>query len=271
MKKCAILIGVKSYAIWGNIPMNDTLFLKNFKFNEYRYKDNKHTDNSAGVDLHFIGYMKEGKAVILSGGQRLELSEGDMFYIPKGCRYHSYWMSDREILFDSIGFLYFPSKSSNGYALQKINYDRELFEQFKPLSDSKELNASSVGRLYTLLGRLEDILLEAPIDSETAVIENLMLLVRQDPNRSMAEYAADCGISESTLYLYVRHVLGKTPNRIRQEALCEKAVRLLTTTNLTVEEICDSVGFSSASYFRKVLFSITGKTPSMLRKEAMLL
>lgn len=251
--------------------MNDTLFLKNFKFNEYRYRDNKHTDNSTGVDLHFIGYMKAGKAVILSGAQRLELYKGDMFYIPKGCRYHSYWTGENEILFDSIGFIYFPSKSSNGYALQKINYDSELYDMFKPLSDSKELSASSVGRLYTLLGRLEGILAEAPTDTQTAAIENLLLLVRQDPSRSMAEYASDCGISESTLYLYVKHALGKTPNRIRQEALCEKAVRLLTTTNLTVEEICDSVGFSSASYFRKVLFSVTGKTPSMLRKEAMLL
>ena len=48
----------------------------------------------------------------------------------------------------------------------------------------------------------------------------------------------------------------------------EKAVTLLTATDLSVEEISSQLGFSSAAYFRRVLRQITGKTPREIRKTA---
>jgi AraC-like DNA-binding protein len=80
--------------------------------------------------------------------------------------------------------------------------------------------------------------------------------------------ADHCGISESGLYALFKKQLGKTPNDIRAEALCQKAIGLLTTTNKSVQEISDMVGFSSTSYFRKVLRKYTGKTPLGIRKDA---
>ena len=46
------------------------------------------------------------------------------------------------------------------------------------------------------------------------------------------------------------------------------AGNLLTTTDASVQEISDRLGFSSGSYFRKVLRSYTGKTPGQIRKHA---
>ena len=249
--------------------MNDMLFFKNFNFKEVCFKEYRHNDNSNGANVHFIGFIKKGSAVLSMGGKKLELNVGDMFYIPKGCRYHSYWTPDGEMRFDSLGFRYFPSRNSGGYALQKIEYDNNLYNFYKPLSDSKEITVSSVGRLYTLLGILENILKTAPIDTDTAVSESLILMMENDPNKTMAEYAAACGVGESSLYLHVKKALKKSPNRVRQEILCDKAIQLLTTTNLTVEEISGRLGFSSTSYFRKVLFSVTQKTPSEIRKDAL--
>ena len=59
-----------------------------------------------------------------------------------------------------------------------------------------------------------------------------------------------------------------TPHALRQKILVEKAVELLTTTDIPIEEVSDRLGFSSSSYFRKILFAQTGKTPSAIRKEA---
>ncbi|MBQ8849634.1 MAG: helix-turn-helix transcriptional regulator [Clostridia bacterium] len=250
--------------------MNDIGFLKNFLFRELCFKEDHYTRNCNGVNLHFIGYMKEGRGVLTtSDGSRIELCVGDMFYIPKGCKYHSHWIAESGcVRFDSIGFLYFPSKSPNGYILQKVDYNGELFEKFRPLSESKELNTSSIGRTYALLGEIEDSLVEAPVDTATGVAERMVMLMHKDPHRSVADYAGDCGVSESGLYLYVKRAMGTTPNKVRQNVLCDKAVQLLETTNLTVEEICGRVGFSSSSYFRKVLWAVRKKTPSEIRKEA---
>ena len=247
--------------------MNDIIFCKSFRFNEYCFPENAHRDNTAGVGLHFVGFMKEGHGRLVTREETLLLSPGDMFYIPKGCRYRSYWTADAMVRFDSIGFLYFPTVAPNGYKLQKISYDRTLWEAFQPLSADKAVNAASIGALYRLLGMLESTLTVSPGRADAAICEKLLLLMRDDPHMTIPEYATLCQVSESLLYSYVKRCTGKTPNRLRQEVLCQKAAQLLTTTGYTVEEICSRLNFSSAAYFRKVFQSIYHKSPTQIRKE----
>lgn len=252
--------------------MNDAVFLNNFTFNEFNYLKLHHTDNSRGVEQHFIGLVKQGKALIVSEDIRIELKEGDMFYIPKGCKYHSYWNTTHEsVLLDSIGFFYFPSASLSGYILQKIDYDSELFRMFEPLSRDKTVNSKAIGQLYLLLDALEKIMVEAKGDCADRMVERLIYLMNEDHTLKISDYAAKCGVSEGLLYIYCKSKLKKTPNRLRQEIACQKATGLLCTTTLSVEAVCDRCGFSSTSYFRKVLFEITGKTPTEIRKEAKLI
>lgn len=247
--------------------MNDAVFCKNFRFNEYDFSETKHRDNSHGVDFHFLGLMKKGKGRIVCQKEVLELEEGDLFYIPKGCRYHSYWIAENHVCFDSIGFLYFPNPTPNGYRLQKIAYDEEIRQAFLPLSRDKSIHSASIGLLYHLLGLLESRLIPAPYSKDTAVCEKLVLLMKENPQMTVPEYAVLCGVSETLLYHYVKKNLQKSPNRLRQEILCEKAAKLLCTTNYTVEEICDKLAFASASYFRAVFKSVYHTTPSAFRRE----
>ena len=50
------------------------------------------------------------------------------------------------------------------------------------------------------------------------------------------------------------------------EVQFSKAVELLITTDMQVEEISSLLNFSSTSYFRKVLYKHTGKTPREIRR-----
>lgn len=249
--------------------MNDAIFLNNFIFNDFRYQKTKHTDNSHGVEHHFIGKIKHGRGLIETKTQTLEIPTGSLFYIPKGLKYHSHWIAeDGDIHYDSIGFLYFPTQSPNGYALQTIPCDEMLAKMYQPLSDNKTINNASVGQLYCVLSKLEQILQQAPASRADAVLNKLLVLMEQNTERAIAAYAEDCGVSEAMLYLYVKQKLNKTPNTIRQEVKCRRAVQLLQSTNLSVEQVCDRCGFSSASYFRKVLFAVMEKTPSEIRRAA---
>ena len=247
--------------------MNDIIFCQNFKFNEFCYRETTHRDNSHGVAFHFIGFMKHGRGRIVTREQVVEIEENEMFYIPKGCKYHSYWIAEDTVRFDSIGFLYFPTASSNGYNLQKIAYTDEISTAFAPLSNNKEIDNTSIGYLYHLLGLLESVLTVAHTDKDVALYEKMLLFMHKEPRLTISEYAANCEVSESLLYHYVKRVSGKTPNCLRQEILCQKAAELLVTTNYTIEEICDKLEFSSAAYFRKVFGSIYKKSPSQMRKE----
>ena len=247
--------------------MNDAIFCKDFRFNEFCFHENAHRNNSQGIGFHFIGYLKQGSCRLVTREQVLELNTGDMFYIPKGCKYHSYWIAHGCVRFDSIGFLYFPTTVPDGYMLQKIPYNTLIWDAFQPLSENKTVCASSIGILYQLLGVLESILSPAPGKVDTAVYERLILLMKENPYKTIPDYASLCGISESLLYRYVKQNSGKTPNRLRQEILCEKAAELLFTTSYTIEEICDKLEFSSSAYFRKVFKEIYNKSPSQMRKQ----
>lgn len=247
--------------------MNDIIFFKNFRFNQYRFDENRHSDNSKGVGFHFICFLQQGRGRLVSGDKIIELRENDMFYIPKGCCYHSYWIAEEYVCFDSIGFLYFPTETGNGYALQKIACDPAVATAFAALKDDKTVRLSTIGALYTLLGILESRLEKAPPIRDMDIYEKALLCMLEDPQKTIPHYAKLCGISESALYQYTKRITGKTPNRIRQEILCQKATELLVTTNASIEQICDRLGFSSAAYFRRIFHSICGKSPTQVRKE----
>jgi len=247
--------------------MNDAVFFKNFLYTEYRFNKTQHRDNSRGIDMHYIGRMKHGKGRIISEGQILEIHENEMFYIPKGCRYHSYWIADDYVMFDSIGFLYFPTKNPNGYVLQKIEQNHGVREAFAPLSESKALHTASIGTLYCLLGILESKLTLAPLTQDLYIYEKTVQYMNDDPHKTIPQYAKLCGVSDALLYHHIKKATGMTPNRIRQEILCEKAANILMTTNYTVEEICEMMNFSSAAYFRKLFHDIYHKSPTQVRKD----
>lgn len=248
--------------------MNNSDFFKSFHFDEISYTKKAHVDRSSGAQRHYIGYMKEGSGVLICSRERLTVSAGDMFFIPKGCRYHSYWQPQETVRFDALGFDFFPNTSGSHYKLQKLSLDEAAFQVFQPLSQDKTVNAAAIGALYILLGMLQPGMEIAAAEYKNALTDSALQQMNADPNASIAQIAACCGVSEATLYNAFRRVLHKPPNAFRLEILCQKAEQLLITTSLSVEEVSRQCGFSSASYFRKVLFSITGKTPRQLRSEA---
>ena len=85
--------------------------------------------------------------------------------------------------------------------------------------------------------------------------------------KALDEGTVTRGMEEALYTAFKRH--GSTPNQTRQELLVRKAKQLLTTTDSSVQEISDQLGFSSTSYFRKILHRQTGKTPTQIRREVL--
>ena len=252
--------------------MNDYEFFKSFIFNEYNYKNSWTNDNSNGIALHYIGYMKKGHGIFVSNKEKIELKKGDMFYIPKGCKYVSHWKTTEEnAVFDSIGFMFFPNNKNIGYKLQKINYTKEIFDIYKPLYDNKEVNLKSISTLYAVLSELIKIMETEPVEHHQQIINAANELIKSNPQLTIPEIAISCGVSESSLYNVFKNKLNKTPNTVRQETMCNIAAHLLKVTNLSIEQISYKSGFSSSSYFRKIFFSVYKTTPRKYRKASEIL
>lgn len=246
--------------------MTDLELFKSFSFRLYTFAPGHRADNSHGASHHYIGYLYRGAARLVSEEGVLELKEGDLFYIPRGCRYRSYWADDCEVRFDSFAFDAFPRGEKIDYCLQKIPMTEEVRALHQTLAQDRQVNLCSVSVLYQILWKVMPDLKQMPYQRKNTLVQRIANYIYEHPHERNDQVAYHLGISESTLYHLLKQQINKTPNLLRQEARCQQAVNLLTCTDLSVEQVSIQLGFSSASYMRKLLHRLTGKTPLQIRK-----
>lgn len=246
--------------------MNHTLLSYGFHFITINFDKYHYTDNRAGCERHYIAYMEKGHSKIVSENITLEINPGDVFYIPKGLSYQSYWTSETEIRFKSFGFDLFPEAGEKNFLLQKITCTEEVAEQVKNITTNIPVTSRILADFYEVLTKLLSVMQYDPFSNQKMILEKAKRYIYKNPDCRMSDIAKLCLISESALYEIFKKEEGITPNTLRQKTLCEKAVFLLSTTDKSVQEISDALGFSSTSYFRKQLHKHIGKTPREIRK-----
>jgi len=248
--------------------MNDTFFNENLTFRTYIHTHDYHTDCHDGAPIHYFAYIEQGNCRIVSGQNTIEATAGDIFYIPKDLPYHSYWHCADKIQFKSFGFRYFPESSIRQYTLQKIECSRDVKTRIQNLPTDQIVDSMLLGDFYSVVASVLPLMRYIEQTSGVSIIEKARQYISRSKNCSIPDIARHCMISEAALYDIFRKEAGCTPNELRQQILCQKAALLLSTTDLPVQEISDSLYFSSTSYFRKALRKCTGKTPREIRQSA---
>ena len=239
-----------------------------FLFRVIRARKYRYTDARDGASSHFLARMRKGHCRIETERQTLEVAEGEIFYIPYGLPYRSYWYGSEAIEFDSLAFLDFPEAKNGDYALQVLEGNAQIHALMDQITAAPQVCSATLGLFYTLLAILLPRMQTRNGDgSDRRIVLEAKRCLSESPRIRMSELAKRCGVSESGLYHIFRREAHMTPNELRQSILIEKAVRLLTTTQMGVEQISQELEFSSASYFRKVFLAQTGKTPRQVRKE----
>ena len=246
--------------------MTDLELYKSFIFRQYTFAPGHRAGYSNGAPHHYVGYLHCGSARLVGEDGVVELKEGDLFYIPRGCRYRSYWDGERKVCFDSFAFEAFPETEGGGYSLQKISMTDEVRALHQELTQIRRVNLYSISLLYQILWKVIPNLKQSPYHKKSALVRQIVNYIYEHPHERSDLVARHLGISESTLYHLLKQQINKTPNLLRQEARCQQAVNLLTCTDLSVEQVSIQLGFSSASYMRKLLHRLTGKTPLQIRK-----
>lgn len=246
--------------------MDNSNFANQFYFTRYTRKTNYHTDQFKGASFHYLGYIIDGWARFVSDTEDFTVERGELVYIPRHLPYNSYWYGCPEVRFISIGFQVFPDEAQKRYQLQKVTLTDETRKLLLDIPLKNPVDCFGVSRLYALLHRLLPAMASNTKKPANKTVEKAQKYMEIDPKLSIAEIAKNCGLSESGLYSAFRQ-LGTTPVDFRQRLLCEKAVTLLISTDMTVENISDTLGFSSTSYFRRVLKKHYGKTPKQIRSD----
>ena len=252
--------------------MNDIFFYNSFSFRTLILKQYHHTDNSSGIPCHFIARMRSGSARFVTlDGEEMTVVRGDTFYLPMGLKYHSYWTPDGSdepsAEWESYGFKTFPHPVKTHYKMQRLSPDAESASYLDQIYESKAVSPSSVGWLYLFLGKLLPQMEEKNPDPQAQLLAKAKRYIAERDDFKVSELARHCSMSESGLYAFFRSYAHTTPIDMKHQLKVEQAVQLLSSTDLSIEEISARLKFSSSAYFRKIVKEQTGKTPSTLRRE----
>lgn len=245
--------------------MNETKFSQGFWFRQISGQHYRYTDVRHGAAMHFLVYMRKGSARFVTREQTVHLQQGHFLYIPKGEPYQSYWQGE-EILFDSFGFQWFPEGESGNYPLQAFSAEPQMCELADHLAADRRIRSKTLGSFFRLLSLALPKMIHSSIEGD--IFQKVQRYLYKNPQAPMAAVADYCNMSQSGLYNIFARCNWGTPNDLRQKMRVEKAVELLQTTDMSIEAISDGLGFSSASYFRKILKKYIGKTPTAIRKAA---
>ncbi len=253
--------------------MEQIFLYKTFNFRTIQFTSFHHTDNSKGISCHFIARMRSGSGIIKTiDGNELCLKAGDIFYLPMGLQYHSYWNFDKtkeqSVSWESYGFIHWPVHNEVRYIMQKISPSEVAIQWLDHLYLNQAVSPASVGYLYLFLSEVLPKFQIAELDSKSILLQKAFNYIHQNENFTVPELAHSCGISESGIYSLFRDYANTTPIEFKHHLISERAVSLLTTTDMSVEMIANTLGLCSSAYLRRILKKQINQTPSQIRKNS---
>ena len=254
--------------------MDNTLFYNSFYFTTYSASCKKVTDHSHGIKCHYLARVIHGRVrFVAEDKSEMWVEKGEVFYLPLGLKYRSYWFVDDsgQIKWESYKFGAFPINTEKEYFMQKIKTTDKEDKVLDELSKEMKVNCKTIALLYSFFATALDRMKDCVAKKEGNTLDKIWCYAKENPDFSVSALAKHCDMSESGLYAFMRRSMNTTPVELRNKMKMERAIFLLQTTRLSIEEITEKMGFGTSGYFRKVFRKYCGKTPMQVRKETELL
>jgi AraC-like DNA-binding protein len=128
-----------------------------------------------------------------------------------------------------------------------------------------EINCKYLANVYTFLNMSTELLIKNSV-KQIIIIEKALDYMQNNLGCSVDDIVKVCNISRCYLFKIFKEKLGATPIKIKQKFQAERGEKLLTTTNLSIEEIANEVGLESVAHFRNVFYSRFFTSPGKYRK-----
>lgn len=169
----------------------------------------------------------------------------------------------------------------NFYASPCIQLDKKNFADIKQTIDLILVEQKRKDKSLTITQSLLHILLaqvQRCVDTKTekSVSKKYLILYKQFKNlldkhfienKTTSFFAEKLHITAHHLNLIVKSVTGKTASEVIRARSILEAKRLLTFTDLRVNEIATQLNYFDSSYFSKLFKAETNKTPAAFKNE----
>ncbi len=234
-------------------------------------------------EQYLFHYVKKGGGTLYLDGKKYSVSEGGLFFIPPKVRvkYVASKSSPWEYLW--VGF----SGLDAGRLTAKTTFSVDKPVGVVENSSDRELIISAMQKVYQNSGKEHDNTLlmfggffeffalisrlfpKAKESSSTDVLRKATNFISQNYQRDITveEIAEVVSISRSQLYRHFMQNMEISPIDFLTSIRIEKAKTLLLETNISIEEVSNSVGFASSIYFSRLFKKHENQSPLAYRKE----
>lgn len=228
--------------------------------------------NSARMDNGFL-YLFDGHITYTFDNKKIELSKGDIIYLPKGSYYEAEFdVSLGEVKNYLINFDVLGEDKLGGIDTPTLFYrdtNSVLLGYFKDVREAYRKKDLFLTRslFYTLLRALK--LTQSPqIQNENeAYLKKGADLLQSELDMSVEKVALALHLSRSTFQKKFKECYGMSPVKYRQQKRLETAKLWLGTTDKPIKEIAEELDFYDLAYFYKVFESSFNVSPKKYRDD----
>lgn len=220
------------------------------------------------IPYSMLRYVVKGKGIFIIDGQKFEVKENQICYIPEGCRLECYAVGD-ELDFISIRFTTTVKINDNDlltdfYHLKKLidDPDRSIFQRFNEVYNYAK--GDSIARLFHIRGNLELIIAWVVEQTNLGQDDSGSPAVSGDgmEHTALADPKWDPSIEASRRR-------ATSSNRIKRDARIEMVVDYLIANPskpFDTRLLCEMTELSDSS-LRRLFKEHTGKSPYAFMKE----
>ena len=245
-----------------------------------------HTTHSAFFDPHWhlnmeILYFIRGKAIVQCGVRKYEVSPGDTIVV-NSCVSHTASIVDGDVeyycLIPDREFCSLNGLNTDVLSVQEYISDDKITELIQNIVKEYELTdfSGKIGfhtAVFSLLIYLSrHYSLWGGNVKKSDVKEAIRLTVGYIYNHSeeplsIDRLAQEAGFSKYHFLREFKKNIGENPVVFIHKLRCDNAKKLLQSETISLQSICDRVGFKSTSYLIKIFKKYVGCTPATYRRE----
>lgn len=222
-------------------------------------------------NFHSLSYRLSGKVSFVAGDKELVSEAESITFMPQGVDYSTeileetsaiaiHFSFDNDINFRNPYILTPPSKK-----------ERELFKAlYKKFKYDDPFDVHFMAALYELFADLDDMQSkdkQAHIPAKIKAAREYISKEFYDPLFSVSALAERLGISASYLRREFSKFYGESPISYIKAMRLYNAKNLLDSEYLSIEEISEQCGFTSASYFIQFFGKAVGISPNKYRAQ----
>lgn len=269
-------------------PLTASLYITDIGY--YPKAENHHVKRSEGIDQYVLIYCVDGCGWYTIGGKKYEVKQNQYFILPKN-EPHEYGTNDNGSW--TIYWLHFRGEHASIFAEgaskpieinvavnsrigDRLNIFEEILTTLQYQEDVEDLRYAS-SLLHHFLASMRYLRqfrrakrAEPNHDSNINIVDAAIHYMEEnmENNIRLQDVQKYVGYSATYFNTLFKRQTGYSPlqyfNRIKMEHAC----KLLSNTNLRINQICYKLGIEDSLYFSRLFSKTIGVSPSEYRKSS---